>query len=214
MWDRSMRQNSRARSIRAERATAFPPALVTPALLATSAALCADVHAVIQASREAVWRAREVTLSAYPRIRSIAGASDADAALLIAVLTDAPMCGECIARKSGVPKERVEPVLGTIGETIKVSYSMGPCAACLSITMVFSLANGAAIRGTRRREILRFLEQHRDAAFCAGCIASQLSTGKIDVAMRQAEGLGVQRRYGRCSACGLVRLVARAPSSN
>ena len=207
-----------ARSRVAERPAAhlpIGPALLTSVLVARSTALCAELREVINESREAVWRSSQVGLSAYPRIRAIAGASDANAGLIIAVITDAPMCGECIARKSGMPKERLERVLATIAETIKVTHSMGPCAACLSIDMVFSLANGGATRGTTRREILRFLEQHRDAAFCASCVASQLYGGRdIDVAMRHLEGHGVHRHYGRCSACGLIRLVASAPSSN
>jgi hypothetical protein len=190
------------------------PTLLTPLLVARSTILCDELREIINESREAIWCSRQVRLLAYPRIRAIAGASDADVGLLIAVMTDAPTCGDCIARKSGVPTQRVEPTLAAVDNTIKIIQSMGPCAACLSITMVFCVANGRGTPRRMRREILSYLEEQRDAAFCASCIASQLAMSNIDVALRQLEGLRVHRRYGRCSQCRQVRLVASAPSSN
>jgi hypothetical protein len=63
--------------------------------------------------------------------------------------------------------------------------------------------------------ILRFLDDHRGAAFCTRSIAVKVAEGRdIDVTMRHVEGSGVIRRHGQCAACRLPCLVASVPSSD
>jgi len=60
--------------------------------------------------------------------------------------------------------------------------------------------------------IVFFLRRHPDEALCGRCLAGKL-TGRPQVtssAICRAEGLGVRRAYGQCSACGQNRLVAAA----
>jgi len=195
----------------------------TRALVARSTALSAELGMLIERSRAGVGRARETVrqsrelalVAAYPHLRAIVGGSDGpDAALIAAAITGAPLCVDCIARKSGVPQPGVEAVLAVIGASISLIRRTESCAGCLAIAQVFGLPNGGPKRGTRGH-IVRFLEEHPGGAFCADCIASHLfGTKNIDVALRQIEGGGVHRRYAACSACGKPRLVASVSSSN
>jgi hypothetical protein len=62
--------------------------------------------------------------------------------------------------------------------------------------------------------VIRFLREHPGEMFCAHCLAVKLM-GRVTVssgAMFEIEGLGAERRHGRCSVCGEKRLVAGVPS--
>ena len=59
-----------------------------------------------------------------------------------------------------------------------------------------------------RAALLAFLSAHRGQAFCGTCVEVLLETTAADIALREAEGLGVQRRQGPCARCGQRRLVA------
>ena len=79
-----------------------------------------------------------MALAAYPRIWPISGGSE-DVELITLILTGASMCAECIAKKTGVPFLRVEPILTRIGKTIRVMDSGTLCDACLTTRKVFRL---------------------------------------------------------------------------
>ena len=55
---------------------------------------------------------------------------------------------------------------------------------------------------------MAFLKDHRGEAFCGACVERILETTAADVALREAEGLGIRRRQGHCSRCGQRRLVS------
>jgi hypothetical protein len=152
---------------------------------------------------------------------AISGGSD-DAGLVAAAITDASLCVECIARRSGVPVTRVDAVLTTIAMTLAVAMITTRCAACLETRRTFRLGTPVRRPGVksapRRRAIqeaiLRFLKEHPGQTFCADCISRRLFAGKdIDVAMRHLEGNGVHRHHSQCVSCGKARLVASVPLS-
>jgi len=197
--------------------------LPTPALLAEAAIRHADLAAVIERSRDLCWWGHQLCVGVDPRRRTIRGASTDDAVLLVTMITGMSSCLECISKRSGVPVSRVDALLTTISGNIALVVEARRCEACLETKRTYRLAtdgsnpNGEAAarpNGTRHA-IRRFLGQHPGTAFCMDCISATLFPGKnIDVAMRLLEGNGVQRRNGRCSTCGKMRLVAGVPSSN
>ena len=66
--------------------------------------------------------------------------SPEDAALVSTTITDASLCVECIAKKTGIPTPRVKAALEMIAETVKVAWHESSCDACLTTTKVFRLA--------------------------------------------------------------------------
>jgi hypothetical protein len=63
-----------------------------------------------------------------------------DAALVLAAITDAVMCAECIAKKTALPLVRVQATLEAVAGSLKVRWHESRCAACLTTKMVFWLA--------------------------------------------------------------------------
>jgi len=51
------------------------------------------------------------------------------------------MCAECIAKKTGIPRREIEPVLDTIGQTLRIiSGARVVCDACRMVRTVYRLA--------------------------------------------------------------------------
>jgi hypothetical protein len=197
--------------------------LPTPTLVAEATIRHAELAAVIERSRDLCWWGHQLCAGLDPRRRTIRGASTDDAALLVTMITGVSVCLECISKRSGMPVGRVDALLTTISGNIALVVDTGGCEACLETRRTYRLAtDGSNLNGeaaTRpngtRHAIRRFLGQRPGDAFCMDCISATLFPGKnIDVAMRLLEGNGVQRRNGRCSTCGKMRLVAGVPSSN
>jgi len=112
--------------------------LTTPELLAKCVALHADLAAVLDESRGLCGQGLQLAIAAYPRIWPISGGS-ADVELITLIITDASLCAECIAKKTGVLLRQVEPILVRIGKTVRVFDSGTPCDACLTTRKVFRL---------------------------------------------------------------------------
>jgi len=199
-----------------------PAALLTPSLLVQTVKLHVELVDVIERSRDLCWWARQLHAGSTSPHRGAlrGGAAGDDGALLMTIISGVALCQDCISRKSGIPIDRLDAVLTSVASTIVLAVVTRPCAACLATKRTYSLDGAAADVDTdrpngTRRAIVNFLQQHAGSAFCADCITAKLFPGKsIDLAMRQLEGNGVPRRHAICSACGKVRLVASAPSSN
>ena len=186
-------------------------------LVARRAIAVVQLALVVQQSRSLIQMGRERRLaSVYPLLRQIRGGSDA--ALLATVLSTTPLCSDCIAKKTGVPGDRLDTVVGGIGSTLKLERGPGQCRACLEKkTTTYRLATidgaaAAATNGAARRPngiaLWGFLEEHPGQMFCTPCVALALGTTKrIDRLLMTAEGRGALRRHARCTVCGKDRLV-------
>jgi hypothetical protein len=72
--------------------------------------------------------------------RRLHGASDLDDIPLAATLSrDASLCGDCLARKTGVPRWKMGDVVIHLRTTGKVSSNVARCASCLKQTVVHRL---------------------------------------------------------------------------
>jgi hypothetical protein len=71
--------------------------------------------------------------------RRIAGSSDVDVPLIASVLGGASLCGDCIARKTGIARARVDEALERIGRSLALPTANGRCDACLKTTAVHRL---------------------------------------------------------------------------
>lgn len=193
------------------------PSLETARLIMSAHVLCAELAGVIAESRRLVERSRRTVFAAYPHLRPIRGGSDA--ALIATVLSAAPLCPACMAKKTGVPSDRLAAVLGEIGTSVKLETGPGRCHACLEDHVTsyrLATTDGAAATtdGVRapappgRDGLWRFLEEHRGRMFCTACLVAALgATRRIDRLVLAAEGRGALRRHEHCSVCGKDRLV-------
>ena len=57
-----------------------------------------------------------------------------------AVITNAALCAECLAKKINVPADRVKMTLMRISKTLNVTNAGAGCDACRTSTKVFRLA--------------------------------------------------------------------------
>lgn len=163
-----------------------------------------------------VERTRRTIFAAYPNLHPIRGGSDA--ALIATSLSAAPLCAECLAKRTGVPSRRIDDMLAEISTTLKLLIGPSRCLGCLgdqattyrlATTDGAGATNGAARTQRPGRESLwQFLEQHRGRMFCTACLAGALgATGRIDKLLLAAEGRGALRRHEPCAGCGRARLV-------
>ena len=58
----------------------------------------------------------------------------------MAMIVDATLCTECIAKKIDAPIDRVEPILVRIAAVLRVQSADARCDACLTVKKVFRLA--------------------------------------------------------------------------
>ena len=184
-----------------------------------AAMLRAELTRVVERLRDLVWQARERRRGTGPTLRPIGGGSDA--AFLTAILASATLCGDCIARKAGLPPSRIPALLTVIGRTLRVTVAAGRCDACLEQKTITSLdtpvdptAPPPAPPRTASHELWRFLEAHPGEMFCTQCLTRELGgTARFDRAVIAAEGRGATRRQGACASCGKRRLVCGLPRS-
>src|SRR5260370_4717493 len=191
-----------------------PAVLLTPAVLAQTVTLRAELADVIERSRDLCWWGQQVRAAAAPSGRRMlrGGAPGDDGALLMTIITGASLCQDCISRRSGIPIARVDAVLASVASTIVLAVVTRSCAACLATKRTYSVDGAAPHADTERpngtqRAILNFLRQHAGSAYCAACISAKVLDGKeIDGAMRRLGGNDVHRCQDRCSACRKLRL--------
>lgn len=51
----------------------------------------------------------------------------------------AALCGECIAKKTGIPVDHIEPVMVRVGRTLRLQVTGGRCDACLAVRTVYRM---------------------------------------------------------------------------
>ena len=73
-----------------------------------------------------------------PMASSPPSAARSEPELVVAVMNVGPLCVRCLAKKSGVPRVRVERVLGTMARIVTVRRR-AICHACLDGGTVFRL---------------------------------------------------------------------------
>jgi len=128
------------------------PYLETACLLMTRDVLLAELAEVVQASRRLVERSQRTIFAAYPHLYPISGGSDA--ALIATVLGTAPLCTECVSKRTGVPGHRVDGVLGEIRTALSLVIGSARCQGCLEdkpTTYRLATMNGTATDGAVRR---------------------------------------------------------------
>lgn len=105
------------------------PYLEAVRLLMARHVLLAELAEVVQASRRMVERSQRTIFAAYPHLYPIGGGSDA--ALIATVLGTAPLCTECVAKRTGVPGPRVDGVFGEIRTAVSLVIASARCQDCL-----------------------------------------------------------------------------------
>jgi hypothetical protein len=104
-----------------------------------SRALVAETRAIRANAGRARARARNLR-----RTHAICGSSDVDGPLLASLITDASLCGDCIARKAGIPRWRVDDAMSRVGRVIQTIAAISRCDACLKETVVHRLGRRPA----------------------------------------------------------------------
>ena len=94
-----------------------------------------DVTALLQAGAEAIERARAASrqaraLKSVSRFRLLPSP----------IITDAALCGDCIARKGHETRAYVESWIRVVAGSTKVMSSIGECPACRTQTVVHRTA--------------------------------------------------------------------------
>jgi hypothetical protein len=56
--------------------------------------------------------------------------------LAAALSSDASLCGDCLARKTGVPRWKMSDVVTHLQKTVKVSSKVARCDACLVYSLL------------------------------------------------------------------------------
>ena len=115
-------------------------AALTPCLLNEAAVLRAQLAEVVERSRDLRWHIRRRRLPGELRVREIRGSSGDDVGPVTLAIVGASLCVDCVARKTGVTKTRVERLLITVGRTLRLTTGAAPCDSCLNVTRVFRLA--------------------------------------------------------------------------
>lgn len=64
---------------------------------------------------------------------------DVDASLIIGLIIEVSVCGDCIARKAGVPRVQVDDTLKRLTRTVNITTTVARCDACLNQTVVHRL---------------------------------------------------------------------------
>ena len=82
---------------------------------------------------------RKVRAEEIRGARSLHGASDLDDIPVAASLRDAVLCGDCLARKTGVPRWKMSDVVTHLQKTVKVNSVVARCDGCLKHHVVYSL---------------------------------------------------------------------------
>jgi len=69
-------------------------------------------------------------MTMYPDLPPIDGGSDAAVDVVEAVLNMSPLCGTCVAAKTGMPAYYVEIALKVLVRIGAIHLDLGPCDAC------------------------------------------------------------------------------------
>jgi|SRR5215470_2153750 len=113
--------------------------LETPALLARAATLHAELEEVCAESRALIERGRVCRLtSIYSRVRPIHGGSDLP--LVMDVISEAALCLECIAKKTGLQRVAVDDLLKRLAEIVWLRIRPRRCDGCLQSRTTFGIA--------------------------------------------------------------------------
>lgn len=115
------------------------PSVLTPLLVAEAARHQAELAAAIQRSRAIVGRSLDLVPARQRPARRISGGSSDDA-LVLAALTGALLCVDCVATKTGVSPERIRAVADAVPPTAKVQHSVALCERCLGTRPVYRTA--------------------------------------------------------------------------
>src|ERR1051326_5170227 len=73
----------------------------------------------------------------------IQGASELDTSTFVALLANVSLCIDCIAKKTGVPRDEAKTLLSRIRTSIHVPGETARCEVCLTQTTVFRLGGPA-----------------------------------------------------------------------
>jgi hypothetical protein len=64
---------------------------------------------------------------------------DIDASLIIGLIIEVSVCGDCIARKAGIPRGQVDDTLKRLTHTVKLTSTVARCDSCLKTSVVHRL---------------------------------------------------------------------------
>src|SRR5215813_1788754 len=119
--------------------TLLAAAFETPALLARAATLHADLSVLFTESLTLIERGGERRLtSTYGRLRSIRGGSDLP--LVMDAITEAVLCLDCIAKKTGLQRVEADDFLKRLAEIVWLRIGTRRCDSCLESKATFGIA--------------------------------------------------------------------------
>ena len=110
-------------------------------LVFTAGVLCIE-SALLQDTARAN-RADSLILKVHAQVvrgvRRLHGASDLDTPMILSLITEVAVCGDCIAYKAGITHWRVGEALNRIRGIVQIDTKVARCDACLKTTVVHGL---------------------------------------------------------------------------
>jgi hypothetical protein len=70
------------------------------------------------------------------RHHELSGSSDLDGSLIVSRIKDAALCADCIARKTGIPRGRVEDAITDVARTLDITTDAWRWDGCLKQRVV------------------------------------------------------------------------------
>ena len=148
--------------------------------------------------------------------RRLHGASDADsppnldASLIGSAITEASLCGDCLARKTGIPRGQVRDSVTRTAGTGKVNSRIDRCDACLKTAVVYRLGNAARIAGVSRSQVRDVVEDLAAGPVCTKCLATRLRLTLFSVqeVVATLRGTFLVDSIQSCRQCGSHKTVA------
>jgi hypothetical protein len=144
------------------------------------------------------------------RARRLHGGSDLeepsnlDFPLIASLITDASLCGACLARKTGLRPGQMRGLVNRMAGTVTVTSKIDRCNSCLQSAVVYRLGNASPRRGASPSPARQVIEELESAPLCTKCLATRLGLTLYSVQHVVAEFRGalVIDTIEPCHQCG------------
>jgi hypothetical protein len=142
---------------------------------ATSRELCAD-SLILKVRAQEVRGARRLHGAS-----DVDGPSNLDASVIASLIGDASLCGDCLARKTGIPLRQVGNSVTRIRGTMKVTSKIARCDGCLKATVVYRLGTTFPMAGGSHSPAREVVEELESGPFCTKCLATRLRLTRFSI---------------------------------
>jgi hypothetical protein len=137
------------------------------------------------------------------------GRSDLDGSLIASFISDASLCGDCLARKTGSRPGQVRQAVTRMAGTVKVRSNIDRCDGCLKSAVVYRLGNAFSIPGRSGSPARQVIEELDGGPFCIKCLATRLRLMRVSVEHVVAE---LRRKFlidsiEPCAQCGSQKTI-------